>query len=379
MASSISESVRRRKIVARIAGVARAARVACALVAGAATMLAAAGPARADAPGSNETPVRRAARAKLVEGVDALRRGEHRVALDRFQEAYALVPSPKIHYDFGLAYLGLDRRAEALSAFERFLAEAPDAPADKRERAARQTTALRPQVGVVEIAVKGAPDGTAIAVDGREVGRAPLARSVYLDPGRHEIAVRPSGGGAGAVERIEVRAGARLEVVLRVEGAGTAVAGAAPAAVGPALPSAASPATVPVSTAPAPTVAAGPPPVGAEPADRGAGTRRIAALSLSAAGVVLIGAGVTFGALARSESNSLSRDSANGTPEMPTPFDPDKESRGTTYATLQVIGLAAGAVGLAAGIVLYATTRGRVTIEPAAGRAQAGANLKLSF
>jgi len=94
---------------------------------------------------------------------------------------------------------------------------------------------------------------------------------------------------------------------------------------------------------------------------------------------VLIGAGVTFGALARSESNSLSRDSASGTPQMPTPFDPDKESRGTTYATLQVIGLVAGAVGLATGIVLYASTRGRVRVEPAVARSQASASLRVSF
>ena len=366
MASSTSEQSRRRSVIVG------------ALIAFTAAGLAS-GPALAEVPGSTDPVVRSAARAKLVEGVDALRRGEHRAALERFHEAYALVPSPKIHYDFGLAYLGLGRRAEALSAFERFLAEAPDAPADKRERAARQTTALRPQIGVVEIAVKGAPDSTAIAVDGREVGRSPLARSVYLDPGRHEITVRLSADGAGAVERVDVRAGARLEVVLRVDGADAAVASAAPAGIGPPFPSAAPPATAPAAAAPAPTVTAGASPVGAEPANRDAGTRRIAALSLSAAGIVLIGAGVTFGALARSESESLSRDSANGTTQMPTPFDPDKESRGTTYETLQLIGLAAGAVGLAAGIVLYATTRGRVTVEPAAPRAHAGANLKVSF
>src|SRR6185436_3402457 len=101
---------------------------------------------RADAPRAGEA-ARSAARAKLVEGVDALGRGENQRALEKFQEAYALVPSPKIHYDFGLAYLGLGRPAEALSAFERFLAEAPDAPADKREKAAKRITALRPQVG----------------------------------------------------------------------------------------------------------------------------------------------------------------------------------------------------------------------------------------
>ena len=49
------------------------------------------------------------------------------------------------------------------------------------------------------------------------------------------------------------------------------------------------------------------------------------------------------------------------------------------YETLQVIGLVAGAVGLAAGIVVYATTRGRVTVEPSAARSLAGANLRVVF
>ena len=48
------------------------------------------------------------------------------------------------------------------------------------------------------------------------------------------------------------------------------------------------------------------------------------------------------------------------------PFDPDKEARGTTYETLQVVSLVVGAVGLATGIVLYATTRGRATVAPVA-------------
>ena len=136
MASSISRRARRdaRAIVGAVA---------------AAAALASAGPARAEAPPASEA-ARSAARAKLVEGVDALGRGEHRLALEKFEAAYALVPSPKIHYDFGLAYLGLGRRAEALSAFERFLAEAQDAPADKREKAAQRTAALRPQVGAAD-------------------------------------------------------------------------------------------------------------------------------------------------------------------------------------------------------------------------------------
>src|SRR5204863_8565217 len=89
---------------------------------------------------------RDAARRKLVAGVEAMKRGDYQAALARFEEAYALVPSPKIHYDFGLAYVGLGRPADAVTEFERFLAEAPDAPQDKREKAASLLATLRPRV-----------------------------------------------------------------------------------------------------------------------------------------------------------------------------------------------------------------------------------------
>ncbi len=92
-----------------------------------------------------------------------------------------------------------------------------------------------------------------------------------------------------------------------------------------------------------------------------------------------MGAGVTFGVLAKNESDSLSDDSAAGAAGMAIVFDRDKEVRGMRYENLQVIGMVAGAVGLAAGIVVYATTRGRVTVEPTAARSLAGANLRVVF
>jgi hypothetical protein len=93
--------------------------------------------------------------------------------------------------------------------------------------------------------------------------------------------------------------------------------------------------------------------------------------------VVLLGAGVTFGVLAQNEGDSLTRDSANGAVTHMVTFDPDKESRGTAYQTFQVIGLITGAAALAAGIVVYATTHGHVTVEPMV--AHMGANLQTSF
>jgi hypothetical protein len=334
-----------------------------------------AGPVFAETAGPTEA-ARTAARTKLVEGVDALRRGEHQVALEKFQEAYALVPSPKIHYDFGLAHMGLGHPAEALTAFERFLAEARDAPADKRQKAAFHATALRSQVGTATITVNGAVDGTTVSVDARDVGASPLGGPRYLDPGRHEIAVRLPGGAAGAVQQIDVRAGQNTEVVLRVDATASTGAGALarnsdpPVSARPSLPGSVSdpvlPAASPVATTPS-----------GDSSGRG---RRIAALSIGAAGVAMLGAGLTFGVLARTEGDSLSRDSTNGAPPRPpTPFDPEKESRGTTYETLQVIGLVGGALGLATGIVLYAKSRGRITVEPMPARSVSGANLQVRF
>jgi hypothetical protein len=300
-----------------------------------------------------EPTLREAARAKLVEGVAALKRGDHGAALARFEEGYALVPSPKIFYDFGLAYLGLGRRGEALSAFERFLAGAPDAAADKRAMAADQVAALRPRVGAVII--KGLPAGATIVVDDREVGTVPLAGPLYLDPGPHEIIARLSPGVTSPVERLEVTPGSSLAVTF----ASPSYARPPPAVRPPANGS-------PVAR------------VDLVPGETHAHARRVAAIASGAAGLALIAAGVTFGVLARREGDSLTRDSENGT-ATPTPFDPSKESRGTTYATLQAIGLGAGALGLAVGVVLYSTTRGQVSAEPLAARSVVGANLRVGF
>jgi hypothetical protein len=259
---------------------------------------------------------REAAHAKLVEGVDAMKRGDYEAALALFQQAYALVPSPKIHYDFGLAYVGLERPADALAAFERFLAEAPDAPADKREKAASLGAALRARLA--------------------------------------ETSTR---GGDGAADR---------------DG----------------LPRAATTAATPqtrldATSSPAPVATVGQGDVHATvaaPSDHDpARARRITAISLGAAGGGLVAAGLIFGVLAGREGDSLTRDSQMATPAKPTPFDPDKESRGLAYQRLQVIGLVTGGIAVAAGAVFYATSRRRVVVEPVAGQSRAGASLRLTF
>ena len=121
------------------------------------------------------------ARARLVEGVELLRQKQFAQALTKFDEAYALVPSPNIFYDRGLAYQGLGRDADALEAFDAFLAHADHAPPGTHEKATHEREMLRARVAT--LAVASDPPGAEISVDGRRRGVTPLSGALYIDVG----------------------------------------------------------------------------------------------------------------------------------------------------------------------------------------------------
>jgi hypothetical protein len=165
------------------------------------------------APGPVRADARSDARAKLVQGGEALKSGQFEEALARFQEAYRIVPSPKIHYNFGLAYRGLGRKADALEAFERFLAEATDATRETRQNAERGRAQLVSQVIVLE--VKTDLPGAEVFVDGRSYGTN-RATPIYLDPGPHQLSVEKAGEVPPFTERINGIAGQRITIMARL-------------------------------------------------------------------------------------------------------------------------------------------------------------------
>src|SRR5215469_17218656 len=125
----------------------RAARVAGALL----LLLSAPRARAASGPDSDGAGSKDAAEAKLVDGVELLKTRSYHQALERFEQAYALLPSPLIFYDLGLAHMGLGDAPRALESFDRFLAEAPDAPVDKRHKAERYRDELRAKVSIVTL------------------------------------------------------------------------------------------------------------------------------------------------------------------------------------------------------------------------------------
>jgi hypothetical protein len=138
------------------------------------------------------------AQQRLQAGSARYRQGDHQGALDRFKEAQALYPSPKIFFNIGQAYRQLGRPAAAVEAYERFLAEATDAARGPRREAEGWLARLRPKVGFLKV-VAGA--GATVSVDGQPSGVAPLPRPIPLEPGTHEAVVQPPAAAAAPVTR----------------------------------------------------------------------------------------------------------------------------------------------------------------------------------
>jgi hypothetical protein len=140
----------------------------------------------------------------LSEGTAAYGRGDYATALDKFTAAYRIFPSPKLWFNIGQANRDLGRPVEAVAAFDRFLDDAGDAPAETLAEARRSAAELKTKLGQIELAC--ATDGAEVTVDGKPVGSTPLGQMVWTTPGRHQVAVQQPGF-SPEIEDVVVAAG----------------------------------------------------------------------------------------------------------------------------------------------------------------------------
>jgi PEGA domain len=141
------------------------------------------------APQAPQDP-REVARALVAEGHAAWDRGEWATALERYQSAFSHFPAPNLHYDLGLAYDKLGHEVEALESFQHFLSDAPGAPADARAHAQARVVELEKVVPLLEVLTD--PTGATIHIDGKLVGKTPLA-ALRVAAGVHEVTAEKRG------------------------------------------------------------------------------------------------------------------------------------------------------------------------------------------
>jgi PEGA domain len=157
------------------------------------------------------------------QGARAYGRGDYAAALELFRKSYAIYASPNTHSNLARALLKLERRPEAMEEFESFLAEATGVSGEAHDFALAKKTELAAQLGKLTIE---ADAGAEVSIDGRPVGKAPLARARWVTPGAHTVSVAAPGR-APFSERVELGPGGLREIRAVLRG------GDAPPPIGP--------------------------------------------------------------------------------------------------------------------------------------------------
>lgn len=112
-------------------------------------------------------------------------------ALIEFQESYRVRPVSVVLFNIAQTFKLLYRYTEAIDAYEEYLRTEDQIPADRRQAVRSTIAALRRAVSPITFDVD--VDGTAITIDGRDVGRSPLGEPVRLAAGTRHIQAERDG------------------------------------------------------------------------------------------------------------------------------------------------------------------------------------------
>lgn len=148
---------------------------------------------------------RQRARVKVAEGAKRLAEGKYELAVECFEQAHQIFPSPKIQFNLGLAYRGLGRQAQAFAAFDRFLRDGSDAAPDHAAKARAELERLARLIGFVSVTSDA--HQADVFLDGVAIGGLPVSNRP-VEVGAHEVVLRSPQFGS-RVRTFSVSAGQR--------------------------------------------------------------------------------------------------------------------------------------------------------------------------
>jgi hypothetical protein len=159
------------------------------------------------------------------QGALQYQRGRYREALALFERSYARGGPPIELWNMARCHLKLEEPGRAAARLKEMLAREGVSAADRREaEALLDAIRRRPSLLVVSVAA-----GAAVELDGRPIGRTPLATEV--GPGSHVLVVTPEGGGRPTTREIVAANGE--PIVVEQDGAPTPPPPAPPTAPPP--------------------------------------------------------------------------------------------------------------------------------------------------
>jgi hypothetical protein len=145
---------------------------------------------------------------RLTDGNHLFRAGDYDGAVTAYREAYALVPSDKLHFNIGLAEKMRGNSVEATRELDRFLASEVGQSTDLRTDAVRYLDELSLVIATVRVQMA---DGDHVLVDGVPMEGVASDRPLRLAPGVHQLIVRRPGH-ADWGQGLDLVAGANLSV-----------------------------------------------------------------------------------------------------------------------------------------------------------------------
>jgi len=174
-------------------------------------------PARADAARLRE------AKKEFENAEVQYRLGNFDTALGHYKQALQLARRPSIVFNIAQCYRFLEQPKKAIFFYELYLAEwkrtYPDTAPPNRDEVMQWLATLKREAQSTEpgrVQLLGVPDGAAVLVDGKLVGRGPLGAPFELAAGEHELRVEAAGyrpfaatitvqGGTPSEERVALK------------------------------------------------------------------------------------------------------------------------------------------------------------------------------
>lgn len=126
-----------------------------------------------------------------AQGDEAMQRIEYERALEFYDQAYALAPSPALLYNRGRAYEALARYPEALEQLEAFEREAPPELRAKVRKLDELLGRVRAKVSALELSCN--VSGARVVIRSRVIGSTPLSTPLRLNAGPAVVEVSADG------------------------------------------------------------------------------------------------------------------------------------------------------------------------------------------
>ena len=151
----------------------------------------------------------------IKKGLELRKRGDDLGALPLFDEAYRMSPTPRAAAQRAFCAQALGRWTQVEADLNEAL-KSPDDAWVKKNRAAIDESLRVTKTKVAVIEVVGDPAGSEVLVNGKPVGRLPLASPVRIEAGEIDVELRADGH-RPATKTLRVDGGQYQRVVVRAE------------------------------------------------------------------------------------------------------------------------------------------------------------------